>query len=75
VIGVKDDRLGEDLCAVLRIKPGSKVTPKDVAEHLSGKLARFKIPKIVKYVDEYPKTASEKVQKYKIKDMIATGKL
>ncbi|CAH0407094.1 unnamed protein product [Chilo suppressalis] len=75
VVGISDDRLGEDLCAVLRVKPGCTVTAKHIADHLAGKLARFKIPKIVKYVDEYPKTASGKVQKFKLRNMIDSGKL
>ncbi|KAL4715522.1 hypothetical protein ACJJTC_009148 [Scirpophaga incertulas] len=75
VVGVPDDRLGEELCAVVRVKPGSKVTLNMISDHLSGKLALFKIPKIVKYIEEYPKTASGKVQKNKIRDMVVSGKL
>ncbi|XP_072938982.1 medium-chain acyl-CoA ligase ACSF2, mitochondrial [Epargyreus clarus] len=75
VVGVPDERLGEELCAVLRIKDGATVTLDDIKRHCTGHLAKFKIPKILKVTTEFPKTASGKIQKFKIKDMIEAGKL
>lgn len=46
-----------------------------MTNHCSGKLARFKVPKILKTVEEFPKTASGKVQKYKLKELIESGEL
>lgn len=75
VVGVSDERVGEELCAVLRVKDGTSVAVKDIKEFCSGKLARFKIPRISKTIDEFPKTASGKIQKYKILELIESGKL
>ncbi|XP_049868024.1 medium-chain acyl-CoA ligase ACSF2, mitochondrial [Pectinophora gossypiella] len=75
VVGVSDERLGEELCAVLRVREGATVTVGDVAKHLTGRLARFKIPRLLKLTDQFPKTASGKIQKFKVKDMIEAGKL
>ncbi|PZC85083.1 hypothetical protein B5X24_HaOG202847 [Helicoverpa armigera] len=75
VVGVTDERLGEDLCAVLRVKEGATVTIDDIKKHCEGRLARFKIPRLMKVIDEFPKTASGKIQKHRIKDLIESGKL
>ncbi|XP_075974805.1 acyl-CoA synthetase family member 2 [Anticarsia gemmatalis] len=75
VIGVHDERLGEELCAVLRVRDGASVTLDDVRRHCDGQVARFKIPRIVKVTNEFPKTASGKIQKYRLKEIIEAGKL
>ncbi|XP_026483184.2 medium-chain acyl-CoA ligase ACSF2, mitochondrial [Vanessa tameamea] len=75
VIGVSDERLGEELCAVIIPREGAKFTLDNMAKHCSGKLARFKIPRLLKTVDEFPRTASGKIQKYKIKELIESGKI
>lgn len=75
VVGVSDERLGEEICAAIRLREGSKFTLDDVSRHLSGRIAKFKIPRILKIVDEFPKTASGKIQKYKLKEIIESGKI
>ncbi|XP_045768061.1 medium-chain acyl-CoA ligase ACSF2, mitochondrial [Maniola jurtina] len=75
VIGVSDERLGEELCAVVRLHEGATFTVHDLTNHCKGKLARYKIPRILKIMDEFPKTVSGKIQKFKIKELIETGKL
>ncbi|KAL0880649.1 hypothetical protein ABMA27_001871 [Loxostege sticticalis] len=75
VVGISDERLGEELCAVLRISPGATVTLDDLKAHLSGKLARFKIPRVLRIAEDFPKTTSGKIQKYKLKDMVESGKI
>ncbi|KAI5643379.1 AMP-binding enzyme domain-containing protein [Phthorimaea operculella] len=77
VVGVADERLGEELCAVLKLREGATVTHEDMTKHLAGKLARFKIPRLMKTLTtgDFPKTASGKIQKFKIKELIESGKL
>lgn len=75
MVGISDERLGEELCAVLRISPGATVTLDDLKAHLSGKLARFKIPRVLRIAEDFPKTTSGKIQKYKLKDMVESGKI
>lgn len=75
-MGVSDERLGEELCAVLRLREGvTVVTLDDVIKHCSGHIARYKLPRILKVTDEFPKTTSGKIQKFKVKDLIEAGKL
>lgn len=73
MIGLSDERLGEELCAVLRMREGATVTIDDVKRHCSGRIARYKIPRILKVVDDFPKTTSGKIQKHKLKKYIESG--
>ncbi|XP_050673878.1 medium-chain acyl-CoA ligase ACSF2, mitochondrial isoform X2 [Leptidea sinapis] len=75
VIGVADERLGEELCAVLRIREGAKLGLDEIKSFCSGKMAKFKIPRIMRIVDSFPKTASGKIQKFRLKEMMESGKL
>ncbi|CAB3223913.1 unnamed protein product [Arctia plantaginis] len=75
VIGVADERLGEELCAVLRLKEGASISPDDIKQHCTGRIARFKIPRIVKITQEFPKTTSGKIQKHRVKKIVESGQL
>ncbi len=64
VIGVPDDRYGEEICAWIRLRPGA--VPLDAAavrEFATGKLAHYKIPRYVHLVDDFPMTVTGKVRK------------
>jgi fatty-acyl-CoA synthase len=63
VIGVPHAKWGEVPIAILTVGTASRVTPDAVLAHLDGRLARYKIPKRLVFVDELPRTASGKVQK------------
>jgi fatty-acyl-CoA synthase len=63
VIGIPDERWGETPWAVVTLRPGAQLTTEQLAEHLNGRIARYKIPKNVVVVDELPRTASGKVRK------------
>ncbi|WP_203137609.1 acyl-CoA synthetase [Microbacterium sp. JZ31] len=63
VIGVPDEKWGEVGWAVLTVRDGAEVTTQTVQDHLTGRIARYKIPKNVVIVDELPRTASGKVRK------------
>ncbi|XP_044753379.1 medium-chain acyl-CoA ligase ACSF2, mitochondrial [Coccinella septempunctata] len=64
VIGLPDERLGEEVCACIKLKQNSGVSKTDIIEFCKDKMAHFKIPKYLHFVNEFPKTASGKVQKY-----------
>lgn len=69
VYGIPDDRLGEDVAAAVKLKQGEAATPEEIREFCEGRIARFKIPRHVRFVDEFPMTASGKVQKFKLREM------
>ena len=63
VIGLPDERWGEAGCAVVVTAPGQTLEPDDVIDFCRDKLARFKIPSDVKFIDELPRNATGKVLK------------
>ena len=69
VIGVPDERYGEELMAWVRLRPGADAsTPRTLREFCRGRIAHFKIPRYVKFVDEFPMTVTGKVQKFKMRE-------
>ena len=68
VYGVADDFFGEAVAAAVRLKSGQSVAPDDLTAWCACQLAKFKVPKYVRFVTEYPMTASGKIQKYKLRD-------
>ena len=71
VIGVPDETWGEVPKAVVTLQEGNTLTEEQLRSHLSGKLARYKIPKTVVFVDEMPRTASGKIRKTDLRDQFA----
>jgi fatty-acyl-CoA synthase len=68
VIGVPDERYGEELCAWVIPHDGTSLTEEEVREYCRGKIAHYKIPRYVMFVDGWPMTVSGKVQKYKMRE-------
>ena len=69
VVGVPDAHLGEQAMAWIVRKPGSALTEEDVKEFCRGKIAHFKIPAYVAFVDDYPMTVTGKIQKFRLREM------
>uniref|UniRef100_A0A2K6FYB1 Medium-chain acyl-CoA ligase ACSF2, mitochondrial n=1 Tax=Propithecus coquereli TaxID=379532 RepID=A0A2K6FYB1_PROCO len=70
VVGVKDSRMGEEICACIRLKNGEKTTAEEIKAFCKGKIAHFKIPRYVVFVTNYPLTVSGKVQKFKLREQM-----
>ena len=68
IVGVPDEKWGEVGKAYIVLKPGETMTEEEVLRFLLGKVGKYKIPKYVKFVEELPKTASGKVQKFLLKE-------
>ncbi len=69
IVGVPDAKYGEVVGAFVRRSAGSDITESDVQEYARARMARYKAPKYVFFVHEFPLTASGKIQKYKLRDM------
>lgn len=69
VVGIPDQKYGEIVGAFVKVKKGQQLCEAEVQEFCRGKIARYKIPKHVFFVDDFPKTASGKVMKYKLREM------
>jgi fatty-acyl-CoA synthase len=68
VVGVPDPRYGEELCAWVQLREGAELSDDDVREFCRGRLAHFKVPRYVMFVDEFPMTVTGKVQKFKMRE-------
>lgn len=71
VLGIPSRRYGEDVAAFLIPREGRTVKPEDVRDFCRGRVAWHKIPRYVAVVDDFPKTANGKVQKFKLREMAA----
>lgn len=68
VFGIPDDKFGEIPAAYILLKQGKNVTEDEIIEHCATRLARFKRPRLVKFVADFPKTPIGKIQKNFLKD-------
>ncbi|MCC6434729.1 MAG: AMP-binding protein [Acidimicrobiales bacterium] len=68
VIGVPDQRYGEEIMAWIRLKDGAAATEDEIKDFCRGRIAHYKIPRYVKFVDEFPMTVTGKVQKFLMRD-------
>lgn len=69
VVGVPSKKYGEQVGAFIKLKSGRQLTEEEVQEFCRGKIARYKIPQFIFFVDGFPMTASGKIQKYKLRDL------
>jgi fatty-acyl-CoA synthase len=68
VVGLPDPRMGEELCAWIRLAPGETADEEEMRAYCRGQIAHFKIPRYVRFVDEFPMTVTGKVQKFVIRE-------
>jgi fatty-acyl-CoA synthase len=68
VVGVPDAKYGEELCAWVKLRPGSSLSTEQVREFCTGKIAHYKVPRYVRVTQEFPMTVTGKVQKFKMRE-------
>ncbi|MDR7237975.1 long-chain-fatty-acid--CoA ligase [Neobacillus drentensis] len=73
VIAIPDEKWGEVAKAIIVLQPDSKVTEEEIIQFCRSELAHFKAPKAVEFVDALPKTATGKLQKFRLREMYWTG--
>jgi fatty-acyl-CoA synthase len=69
VIGVPDERYGEEVCAWVVVREGAELDEEELKQFCRGRIARFKVPRYVRFVDEFPMTVTGKVQKFKMREL------
>ena len=74
VIGVPDEKYGEELCAWVVLHAEGAATEEEIRDFCRGKIAHYKVPRYVRFVTEFPMTITGKVQKYKMRE-ISTAEL
>jgi fatty-acyl-CoA synthase len=68
VFGVPDEYFGEEVAVAIRLKTGAIMTVEEVREFVRARLARFKVPKHVQFMEAFPQTASGKIQKFRLRE-------
>ncbi len=68
VVGVPDEKYGEELMAWVMVEPGQTITEEEIKEYCRGKIAHYKIPRYVKFTTEFPMGVTGKIQKYKMRE-------
>ena len=68
VVGVPDERYGEELAAWVQLREGATLTQEDLDRYCRGRIAHFKIPRYLHVTDEFPMTVTGKVQKFKMRE-------
>jgi fatty-acyl-CoA synthase len=72
VVGVPDPKYGEELCAWIRLGAGQACEAGEITDFCKGRIAHYKIPRYVKFVDAFPMTVTGKIQKFQMREtMIA----
>jgi fatty-acyl-CoA synthase len=69
VYAVTSEFFGEEVAVSVRLKPGAAVTQDQIREYCRARLARFKVPRYIRFVADYPMTASGKIQKFKLREL------
>jgi fatty-acyl-CoA synthase len=70
VVGVPDEKYGEEICAWIRLRAGESATEEEIRSFCRGQIAHYKIPRYVQFVDSFPTTVTGKIQKYLIREAV-----
>ena len=68
VVGLPDAKLGETVLAWIKLKAGEEATAQEIQDFCRGRIAYFKVPQFIRFVDGFPMTVSKKVQKFLIRE-------
>ncbi len=71
VFGVPDLRMGEEVCAWVKLRKGATATADEIRDYCKGQISHYKIPRYVRFVDEYPMTVTGKIRKIEMSEMMA----
>jgi acyl-CoA synthetase (AMP-forming)/AMP-acid ligase II len=73
VLGVSDRRLGERVVAAVQLEPGASATAEQLQEHCRARLARYKVPERIEFVDAFPRNAMNKILKRELRGLFERG--
>ncbi|XP_078601736.1 medium-chain acyl-CoA ligase ACSF2, mitochondrial-like [Branchiostoma floridae x Branchiostoma japonicum] len=70
VIGVPDERMGEEVCAWIKLREGENMEEEEIRAFCKGEISHFKIPRYIRFVSEFPLTVTGKVMKFKMREQM-----
>ena len=71
VFGVPDPKMGEEVCAWIKLRKGATATEEEIRDYCKGQISHYKIPRYVRFVNEYPMTVTGKIRKIEMSEMMA----
>ncbi len=74
VFGIADDKYGEQVCAWIKLQEGAVLDTDAVKEFCRDQITHFKVPALIRFVDEFPMTVTGKIQKFKMRDHMMAEK-
>ena len=69
VVGVPDEKYGEEAMAWIILKEGKEMEERTMHDYIASHMARHKVPRYIKFVDDFPMNAAGKVLKYRMREM------
>jgi fatty-acyl-CoA synthase len=69
VMGVPDQKYGEEICAWIRLRDGAAATADEIRDFCRNQIATFKIPRYIRFTTEFPTTVTGKIQKFKMREI------
>jgi fatty-acyl-CoA synthase len=67
VVGVPDEKFGEEICAWIKLRGGETATQEEITAYCKGRIAHYKVPRYVRFVESFPMTVTGKIQKFEIR--------
>ncbi len=69
VVGIPDDKYGEEIAAWIKCHPGHHVSDEQLREYCKGRIAHFKVPRHFLFVEAFPMTVTGKIQKFRMREL------
>ena len=70
VVGVPDHKYGEEICACVRLRNGAHASEEDIREFCRGRIAHYKVPRYIRFLESFPQTVTGKIQKYLLREQM-----
>jgi fatty-acyl-CoA synthase len=70
IVGVPDEKFGEELCAWIRLRKDERADAEEIVAFCRGQIAHYKVPRYIRFVDEFPMTVTGKIQKFAIRKIM-----
>ncbi len=70
VVGIPDERFGEEVCAWIKIHDTQLLDEAQVRAYCSGRIAHYKVPRVIRFVDAFPMTVTGKIQKFEMRKLM-----
>lgn len=68
IFGVADEKYGEEVCAWVQLRDGESSSEQDIKDFCKGQIAHYKVPRYIRFVEEYPMTVTGKIQKFEMRN-------